>query len=86
MRLKPDYSKSLFLLVPLLAASLLFFVLTLSGTLNSNRQPENGLSTHESSLKIKEQKQELPGTYGHVLAPIFKFIVNCNPFRKESGL
>jgi hypothetical protein len=74
------------LLIPLLAGSLLFFVLTLSGILYSNEAAENSWSSaNKTTLKVQGEKQELPENRDFVLSPIFKFIVKCNPFKKESS-
>lgn len=47
---------------------------------------ETGTVKLEENYGVDNQKPSEPAAHEHMLLSVFKFIVNCNPFRKETQL
>jgi len=89
MKKKKNTNKhTLFIGVPLLALSLLAFIFIPRQALNLGSNPgENAGPAVHGNYEMDEQKQEVPAPSERepVVISVFKFIVNCNPFKKEAA-
>jgi len=87
MKKKSNNKRTIFILVPLLGLSLLAFVLSPSAAPGSGINAEADTSINmKGNYDVDDQKHEAPANHEPVFISIFKFIVNCNPFRKETNL
>ncbi len=88
MKKKKANKRMLFVLVPMLGISLAASLMTP----RSVAAPGPGIEFNEPSsassanYDVDDQKHEAPANHEPVFMSIFKFIVNCNPFRKEANL
>ncbi len=78
--------RTLFILIPLLWISMLAFVLLPRSTKSVHVSADDIGSSIKSNYDVDDQKHEAPTNHEPVFVSIFKFIVNCNPFRKETQL
>ena len=86
---KNTNKRTLFILVPLFALSMLAFIFIPRQTPQLNPGTEgNSGSLVGGNYAVDEPKQEapVPNDREPVVISIFKFIVNCNPFKKEAAL
>ena len=71
-------------LLPLVALSVGVFITTAPKTFsNSNYSVNYDGPSYQSEYSSEEEKPEVP-SHEPVYISIFKFIVNCNPFKKET--
>lgn len=78
----------LFVLVPLLGLSVFASLLAPHSVRPSSAGAEYNEPSAASSpnYNVDDQKHEAPANHEPVFMSIFKFIVNCNPFKKEANL
>lgn len=79
--------QTLYFLVPLASVTLMAFIV-LSGSeagAGSNGDTKMNLRMN-GAYKVNHQKHEAPANHEPALISVFKFIVNCNPFKKETSL
>jgi flagellar basal body-associated protein FliL len=65
----------------------LFTSLLAPRTLHSANHDLNALevSATKGSYDVDNQKHETPANHEPVFMSVFKFLVNCNPFKKETS-
>lgn len=86
MKKKSNNKRTIFILVPMLGLSLLAFVLTPSAPALGIQAEDNTSVDMKSNYDVDDQKHEAPANHEPLFISVFKFIVNCNPFRKETNL
>ena len=73
-------------LVPLFVLCMIVFVYTVPRTFtNSGYGVNYGVPSYQNEYSSQEHKPEKP-SHDPVYLSIFKFIVNCNPFKKEASI
>ena len=81
-----DLKKQILLaLMPIVALSMLVLFTTLPKSISASANEDDSSFSIQSEYATQEQKQEAPSPEP-VYISIFKFIVNCNPFQKETQL
>lgn len=55
-------------------------------TIGQNPANEVGGAGVNVGYEVEHNKQEAPANHEPVFMSVFKFIVNCNPFKKETSL
>ena len=85
MKKKNTNKRTLYVLIPLLGLSMLAFIL-LPRTTSNGAVINDDFNTPsaQSNYDVDDQKHEAPANHEPVLISVFKFIVNCNPFKKEA--
>ena len=86
MNKKKSNKRTLFILIPLLGLSMLAFILLPRTSKSIDLNTEESAQVDESKYDVDNQKHEVPVNHEPIFASIFKFIVNCNPFKKEAQL
>ncbi len=87
MKKKKANKRTLFILVPLLGLSLFASVFAPGSKTGMNGKVAfEGPYTTQTNYDVDNQKHEAPQNHEPVFMSIFKFIVNCNPFKKETLL
>ena len=77
-----ELKKKIFLaLLPLFALSLVVGLATVPKAFSNESSEEGYLPSLQSDYTAEDQKSDSPEP---VYISIFKFIVNCNPFQKET--
>ena len=72
-------------LVPVIALSLIVLFNTVPKSFFDSGEEGSLVPTIQSEYAAEEQKQDAP-SQEPIYISIFKFIVNCNPFQKETQL
>ncbi len=70
-------------LVPLVGLCLVVFISTSKNASANSNNNLNYLPSYQSEYAAEDQKPEVP-SHEPIYISIFKFIVNCNPFKKET--
>lgn len=83
--MKNSNKKTLFILIPLLSVSLLSSLAVSHGSSRNADAASIGIRVNQGNYDVNGRKHEAPATHEPLFKAIFKFIVNCNPFRKESS-
>ncbi|HXB39180.1 MAG TPA: hypothetical protein VNZ49_01480 [Bacteroidia bacterium] len=86
MKKKNTNKRTLFILIPLLGLSLLAFILLPRTGRNIDLSNEESAQAVQSAYDVDDQKHEAPVNHEPVFVSVFKFIVNCNPFKREAQL
>jgi len=83
MENKNSIKKILLALTPLLMLSTMVLCYTVPQSFSKAKYDEDYSSSLQSEYTAEEQKPEAP-SHESVYISIFKFIINCNPFQKET--
>ncbi len=75
--------KIILALTPLFVLSLVVIISTIPKSFSNTKYEGNYAPSFQSEYAAEEQKPEVP-SHEPVYISIFKFIVNCNPFQKET--
>lgn len=69
--------------MPVMALSVIVLFTTAPKSLSASTSEGNPFRTMQSEYTSEEQKQDVPSNEP-IYISVFKFIVNCNPFQKET--
>lgn len=88
MKQKVKNKRRLIALVAFFSLSMLAFIMVPGkpSALIGSHSEEAGTVKMEENYDLDNQKQHESPANEHMLISVFKFIVNCNPFRKETQL